>query len=149
MSNCGSTTANHKSERVLLAYSLFATTRFTKLKSGEAFGAVAGKYKVVGYECDGCELIWKEKLPEPTFRDGTPKSFEVLATAPAKWHPDDCEWYEKWEKGRIGNAVLGTYRRGGTVVAVGTTDWSHGLRANDAAVVRITQNILTKLGKPD
>jgi hypothetical protein len=119
----------------------------TNLKKGEAFGAVPNKYKVVGYECDGCELKWVNGVPEPTHSDGTPKNFEVLATAPAKWHPDDSEWYEKWDKGRVGNAVVGSYTRGGTVVTVGTTDWSHGLRAGDAAVVRITKNVLDKLGK--
>lgn len=115
----------------------------TDLKRGGTFG---GKDTVVGYECDGCELAWKDGLPEPTFKDGTPKGFEVLATCPARWHPDDCEWYERWEKGRTGNAVVGTYTRGGTVVTVGSTDWSHGLRGNDPAVVRITKNVLDKLG---
>lgn len=117
----------------------------TGLKRGTEFGG--GRDKVVGYECDGCELVWREGLPYPTHRDGTPKGFEVVATAPARWHPDDCEWYEKWEKGRTGNAVLGVYRRGGTVVTVGTTDWSHGLRGNKAAVIRITRNVLDRLGK--
>lgn len=114
------------------------------LKAGDKFG---GKDTVVGYECDGCELSWKDGLPEPTFKDGTPKGFEVLATCPARWHPDDCEWYERWEKGRTGNAVIGTYTRGGTVVTVGSTDWSHGLRGNDPVVVRVTKNVLDKLGK--
>jgi hypothetical protein len=116
----------------------------TTLKRGDVFGA---KDNVVGYECDGCELDWKEGLPFSTFRDGTPKSFTVLATCPARWHPDDCEWYDRWENGRTGNAVVGTYTNGGTVVTVGTTDWSHGLRGNDPAVMRITKNVLDKLGK--
>ncbi len=119
----------------------------TGLKRGDAFGAKLPGYKVVGYECDGCELTWKDGLPFPTRTDGTPKDFEVLATAPAKWHPDDCEWYDKWAKGRTGNAVIGSYTRGGTVVTVGTTDWSHGLRGGDAAVTRITKNVLDKLGR--
>jgi hypothetical protein len=119
----------------------------TDLKRGDTFGAKLPQYKVVGYECDGCELAWKDGLPFPTHSDGTPKDFAVLATSPARWHPDDCEWYEKWEKGRTGQAVIGTYTRGGTVVTVGTTDWSHGLRGNDAAVVRITKNVMDKLGK--
>jgi hypothetical protein len=119
----------------------------TKLNRGDAFGAKLPEYKTVGYECDGCELLWKDSLPFPTHADGTPKNFVVLATCPARWHPDDCEWYEKWQKGRTGNAVLGTYTRGGTVVTVGSTDWSFGLRGNDAAVVRITRNVLDKLGK--
>ncbi len=119
----------------------------TDLKRGSTFGAKLPDYKVVGYECDGCELTWKDGLPFPTHTDGTPKNFEVLATAPARWHPDDAEWYEKWQKGRTGNAVVGTYTRGGTVVTVGTTDWSFGLRGNDPNVVRITKNVLDKLGK--
>jgi hypothetical protein len=116
----------------------------TNLKRGDVFG---GKDTVVGYECDGCELTWRDGLPFPTHRDGTPKGFTVLATCPAKWHPDDSEWYERWEKGRVGNAVVGTYTAGGTVVTVGTTDWSHGLRGNDPAVVRVTKNVLDRLGK--
>jgi hypothetical protein len=117
----------------------------TGLKRGDRFGAKLPGYKVVGYECDGCELTWNDGVPSPTGRDGTPAGFEVLATAPAKWHPDDCEWYEKWEKGRTGNAVIGLYTRGGTVVTVGSTDWSHGLRGNDPAVTQVTTNILTRL----
>ena len=115
----------------------------TGVKRGDVFG---NKDTIVGYECDGCELTWNGGLPEPTFRDGTPKGFEVLATCPVRWHPDDCEWYEKWEKGRTGNAVIGTYTRGGTVVTVGTTDWAHGLRGNDPVVTRVTRNVLDKLG---
>lgn len=120
---------------------LFAGTKLTR---GASFG---GKDTIVGYECDGCELTWKDGLPYPTGRDGTPRTFAVLATAPARWHPDDCEWYERWEKGRSGNAVLGVYSCGGTVVTVGSTDWSHGLRGGDPAVIRITRNLLDRLSK--
>jgi hypothetical protein len=124
---------------------LFAGTKLTR---GSAFG---GKSTIVGYECDGCELTWKDGVPSPTHRDGTPSTFTVLATAPARWHPDDCEWYERWEKGRTGNAVLGVRApegsRGGTVVTVGSTDWAHGLRDSDPHVVRITRNVLDRLGK--
>jgi hypothetical protein len=116
----------------------------TGLQAGQPFGA---KHTVVGYECDGCELEWKNGLPEPTHRDGTPSSFVVLATAPARWAPDDSDWFEFWEKGRVGNAVMGVYARGGTVVTVGSTDWAHGLRGGDAAVERITRNVLDRLSK--
>ena len=44
-------------------------------------------------------------------------------------------WYDHWEKGRLGAAVVGTYTRGGTVVTVGTTDDSRG-RARRRALVR-------------
>jgi hypothetical protein len=119
----------------------------TGAKRGDAFGAKLPQYKVVGYECDGCELVWKDGLPFPTHSDGTPENFKVLATGPARWHPDDSEWYEKWEKGRTGQAVIGTYTRGGTVVTVGSTDWSFGLRGKDEVVTRVTKNVLDRLGK--
>jgi hypothetical protein len=115
----------------------------TGLKRGDTFGA---KDSIVGYECDGCELTWRDGLPYPTYSDGTPKNFTVLASCPARWHPDDCEWYDRWEKGRTGNAVMGLYERGGTVVTVGTTDWSRGLRG-DPAVMRITRNVLDRLSR--
>ncbi|MFN8708564.1 MAG: N,N-dimethylformamidase beta subunit family domain-containing protein, partial [Planctomyces sp.] len=104
-----------------------------------------GKDTIVGYECDGCELQWKDGIPTPTHSDGTPKTFEVLATSPAKWHPGDSEWYEKWEKGRVGAACLGVYTRGGTVFTCGSTDWAHGLRGRDPVVQQVTRNILSRL----
>ncbi len=116
----------------------------TGLKRADSFGA---KDTIVGYECDGCEIDWKEGLPFPTHRDGTPDTFEILASAPAQWHPDDCQWYERWENGRKGNAVLGVYQRGGTVFTCGSTDWAHGLRGGDPMVDRITRNILEKLSR--
>lgn len=117
----------------------------THLKRGDSIG---GKDTIVGYECDGCEIEWRDELPFPTHSDGTPENFQILATAPAIWHIDDCEWYEKWEKGREGNAVFGIYERGGTVVTAGSTDWAHGLRGGDPVVERVTQNIIQKLSQP-
>ena len=116
----------------------------TGLKRGDEFG---GKHTVVGYECDGCQIEWRDGLPFPTHADGTPDTFEILGTAPAKWHPDDCQWYEKWENGRTGNAVLGIYQRSGTVITAGSTDWAHGLRGGDEIVERITRNVIEKLGR--
>jgi hypothetical protein len=115
----------------------------TGLKRGDEFG---GKDTIVGYECDGCELEWKDGLPSPTHRDGTPEGFMVLGTCPARWHPDDALFYDRFPKDRVGAAVLGTYTNGGTVITVGSTDWAHGLRGKDPAVERITQNVLDKLG---
>jgi len=116
----------------------------TSLQRNDEFGA---KHTIVGYECDGCQLEWKDGLPYPTHRDGTPDTFEVLATCPTRWHPDDCEWYDQWEQGRTGNSCLGLYTRGGTVFTCGSTDWAHGLRGGDQVTERITRNILDRLGK--
>lgn len=121
----------------------------TGLKVGEPFG---GKHTVVGYECDGCEFEMKDGLPVPTHRDGTPEGFTILASCPAKWHPDDALWYDHFPRDSSGlpmpgASVLGTYDRGGTVFTVGTTDWSHGLRGGDPVVERVTKNILERLSK--
>lgn len=121
----------------------------TGLKQGDRFG---GKNTIVGYECDGCELEWKDKLPSATHRDGTPETFEVLGTCPARWHADDALWYDRFPRDAAGApaegaAVMGVYMRGGTVFTAGTTDWAHGLTGDDAIVERITRNILERLGK--
>ncbi len=121
----------------------------TGLKRGEEFG---GKHTVVGYECDGCEFELKEGLPVPTGRDGTPRGFVILATCPARWHPDDALWYDRFPRDSTGApakgaAVLGIYTKGGTVLTTGSTDWAHGLRGGDAVVERITRNVLDRLSK--
>jgi hypothetical protein len=116
----------------------------TGLKQKDEFG---GKDTIVGYECDGCELITSGGLPVPTGKDGTPKEFVVLATCPARWHPDDAFWYERFEQNREGAAVLGVYVRGGTVLTCGSTDWAHGLRGQDRMVEQITRNVLDRLSK--
>jgi hypothetical protein len=121
----------------------------TGLTEGAAFGA---KDTIVGYECDGCEFVLKDGRPVPTHRDGTPDSFTILATCPARWHPDDALWYDRFPRDAngapaLGAAVMGIYERGGTVLTVGSTDWSHGLRGGDPAVERITRNVLARLSK--
>jgi len=116
----------------------------TGLERDSRFG---GKDTIVGYECDGCEMKWVDGLPLPTHRDGTPESFTILATCPARWAPGDSYWYDRFPTDRVGAAVLGIYTRGGTVVTAGTTDWSHGLKGGDPSVARITRNILDRLSK--
>ncbi len=121
------------------------------LKADDAFG---GQNTIVGYECDGCELQWKDGLPFATHRDGTPESFVVLGTCPARWHPDDALWYDRFPRDKSGApiegaAVMGVYTRGGTVFCAGTTDWAHGLKGDDPVTETITRNLLDRLsGEP-
>jgi hypothetical protein len=137
----------------------------TGLRRGDQLGAAP---VVVGYECDGCELALVDGLPVATGTDGTPRTFEILATAPAT--PFDrrttplplapgaeyeLEFHARTLLGddgpascdrlRHGHAVLGTYVGGGTVVTTGCTDWAYGL--DDAAVSRVTRNVLDRLGR--
>jgi hypothetical protein len=120
----------------------------TGLAHGAEFG---GERTVVGYECDGCEFTRVDGVPEPTGRDGTPKNFEILATAPAAWGEESTLlWWDAFPRKEPGHACLGLSVRapGGTVFTAGTTDWSHGLVAPaDAAVDRITRNVLARLSK--
>jgi hypothetical protein len=116
----------------------------TGLKEGVQFG---GKDTIVGYECDGCEFRIEGGLPVPTHRDGTPETFQILGSCPARWHHNDSQWYDRFPPDRVGAAVMGVYMRGGTVFTAGATDWAHGLRGNDAAVTQITRNILDTLGR--
>lgn len=116
----------------------------TGLEKGERFG---GKDTIVGYECDGCEIAWKDGLPFPTGNDGTPTSFTILSTCPARWAPGDSLWHDRFPKDRAGAAVMGIYTRGGTVFTAGSTDWSHGLRGHDPVVEQITKNLLDRLSK--
>lgn len=116
----------------------------TNLKQNDRFG---GKDTIVGYECDGCEMVWKDGLPFPTHRDGTPETFTIIGTCPARWAPGDSYWYDQFPKDRVGAAVMGVYTKGGTVFTSGSTDWAHGLRGGDATVMQITRNILDKLSQ--
>ncbi len=114
----------------------------TQLARGDKFG---GQHTIVGYECDGCEIEWRDELPFPTTRDGTPSSFTIVATAPARWAPADSWWYDRFPQDRVGSAVLGVYTREGTVFTCGSTDWAHGLAGRDPHVEQITRNVLERL----
>ncbi len=63
----------------------------TGLRYGDVVGA---EPVVVGYEADGCDLTFRDGRPVATGADGTPSSFEVVATSPAHlWSsgPDGVE----------------------------------------------------------
>lgn len=118
----------------------------TGLAAGAEFG---GARTIVGYECDGCEVERIDGLSVPTGRDGTPKNFEIVATAPASWGEESTLlWWDAFPRKDMGHACLGVSVRasGGMVFTAGTTDWSHGLQAPaDPVVARITRNVLDRL----
>lgn len=137
----------------------------TELTYGDLLGADA---TVVGYECDGCDLTYRDGLPYPTGVDGTPASFEILGTAPAAHfqrhtaprppadhEPSELEFIaarvfgerDAPERLAHGHAVLGSYISpgGGTVVTSGSTEWAHGLAERDAQIEQITRNLFARL----
>ena len=117
---------------------------------------VGVKDEIVQYEADGCELEWRDGLPVPTGRDGTPDSFEIAATAPAGLSAYDGSlgftgaalYGDGRELQQPGHAVMGTYDRGGTVFTCGCTHWARGLQGRDRVVEQITRNILDRLARP-
>jgi hypothetical protein len=140
----------------------------TDLRYGDLLGA---RHVVAGYEADGCELALVDGLPVATGRDGTPPGFEVLASSPAHlWVQEDkpgglrllggtgdLEWVcrrllgadtaENRRRLAHGNAVLGSFTRGGTTFTTGCTDWACGLVGGDEAVERITRNVIDRLSR--
>jgi hypothetical protein len=142
----------------------------TGLRYGDALGLDA---RIVAYEVDGCDFAVDDGLPIPTGRDGTPADLEILAAAPAhlisnspgknetaiplSFDPSaigDLEYTatilfgdasaESTRRLAHGHAILGVFKRGGTVFNAGTTDWAYGLD-NDRLVQQITRNVLTRL----
>ncbi|MFE6856943.1 N,N-dimethylformamidase beta subunit family domain-containing protein, partial [Streptomyces sp. NPDC057674] len=70
----------------------------TGLRDGDTFARGA-----LGYETDAAELDWSAGVPRATGRDGTPRSFAVLATA------DRRHWRTY---GQGGWATMGVFRAG-------------------------------------
>ncbi|MCE9589735.1 MAG: hypothetical protein K8S99_04350 [Planctomycetes bacterium] len=115
----------------------------TGLREGDEFG---GAQTIVGYECDGCEFTEVNGKPVPTHKDGTPKTFIILAQAPAVWTGCVFPVHHEAKVSPDGRATLGAWTspKGSTVFTAGTTDWSHAL-GHDATVNQITHNVLRKL----
>lgn len=139
----------------------------TGLRYGDVFGAANF---IAVYEVDGCELTLspEDGLPVPTGVDGTPDTFEVLGSAPARlWDKDeqpsryrparqgDLEWMAEEVFGEAtpaairrlahNHAVMGVHTRGGTVFTSGATDWAYGLAGHDPQVEQVTRNVLDRL----
>jgi hypothetical protein len=144
------------------AHWVFAGTR---LEYGDVFG---DRDRIVGYECDGLDFVTRDGLPYPTGRDGSPRTTEILALAPASlgerpsperevmWDQRDLEAVVRQLEGSITPAGLEKYRHGtaamvvftrgkGTVFNCGSTEWVYGLQGRDLFVERITRNIFDRL----
>jgi hypothetical protein len=101
----------------------------TSLDLGEEFGA---EEDLGGREMDGADLTWVGGLPVPTGSDGTPPSFEILATSPAT---------DGW-------ATMGIFQKGGTVFNAASIAWADGV-ASSNAIGQITRNVIKGLVEGD
>ena len=134
---------------------------------GDQFG---GDVPLLGFENDGCLLNFGEdgKLKSVP-RLGVPANLEIIAIAPAAYGEDKTRGYprivnpedfdlaatlafgEATEETRNrlirGHAVMAAMHRGkGQVFNGGTTEWAHGLRADNPFVSKITENVLQRFG---
>jgi hypothetical protein len=132
------------------------------------YGDVIGDdVPLIGYENDGCLIGFDEvNLPAPVARLGVPQNLEIIALAPASFAeapspyrplipPEELPVIAKIAYGsssteaqqRVlrGHAVMASFAKGaGEVFNAGTTEWAHGLAANDPFVTRITRNVLSR-----
>jgi hypothetical protein len=151
-------------------YTVWRPNHWVYSGTGVRYGDIIGTRDMITvYEVDGCDLALSasDGLPVATGRDGTPGSFEVVATAPARlWDKDeqpsryrpaaegDLEWFAQEVFGDTdpptlarlahNHAVMGVYTNGGTVFTAGTTDWAYGLSGRDPVVEQMTRNILDR-----
>ena len=131
---------------------------------GDVFG---DDVPLVGYENDGCALTFGEDgLPAPVARLGVPENLEIIALTPATFAeapspyrplipPEQLDVVAEIAYGsssleaqaRVlrGHAVMASFQSGrGEVFNAGTTEWAHGLAADDPFVTRITRNVLRR-----
>lgn len=134
---------------------------------GDVFG---DELPLLGYESDGCPFSYDE-LGRLVAGDapGVPNNLEILAYAPVTLceasvenyfpliPPEDIETIanikygstseEAIQASRFGHAVIATFEKGdGRVFNAGTTEWVHGLAAEDPFVTQITLNVLKQFG---
>jgi len=139
----------------------------TDLYYGDQIG---GSVPLIGYENDGCPIEFGDDgLPKPGKGVGIPSNLDIIAFAPATLAeserspypkiipPEQPETLAKMAYGsndpkslqRLmrGHAVMASFTRGkGEVFNAGTTEWVHGLAAEDPFVEKITTNVLQRFG---
>ncbi len=135
------------------------------------YGDVIGDgLPLIGYENDGCLIRFDERnLPAPVATLGVPEGLNIIAIAPvafgedarSPYHPiippeklDVCAGIAYADASPAaqarqlrGHAVMASFTRGrGEVFNGGTTEWAHGLAADDPFITRITRNVLKRFG---
>ena len=132
------------------------------------YGDVIGdQIPLLGYENDGCLFgFGDDGLPAPVSRLGVPDNLEIIALAPASFAeqpspyrplipPEQLDVIAEIAYGssstetqaRVlrGHAAMAAFAKGkGEVFNAGTTEWAHGLAAEDPFVTRITRNVLRR-----
>ena len=133
--------------------------------TGLGYGDLLGEAgHVFGYEVDGIDHVIRGGLPEPTGEGGAPQGLEILALGlstltetPAGGFlgDEDARFVAETLAGDDGPAAVERVTRGagmivhfrrgrGEVFNAGSCEWVAGLSRRDAAVERVTANVLDR-----
>ncbi len=105
----------------------------TGLQNGDTFGLGES---ILGYETDAAQYVEVNGVPTPTGKDGTPASFQIIAT---------CDLSDWGPCGQAGRATMGSYRNNGMVFTAATIGWADGFAFPASATHQITRNVLNYL----
>lgn len=116
----------------------------TGLQAGDEFGRADS---IVGVECDGGEIEFRQGRPFFTGRDGISPHYHIIALADAAGGFLNEELGIRQPAFYCTVAVNETEFKGAVFTAA-TIEWAHGLYRDQGAVARITRNVLDRLAGP-
>jgi len=151
-------------------FTLYRPEHWAFSDSGLGYGDLLGaEGRIFGYEVDGLPYRIEDGLPTPTEDAQVPDGLQILALAPARLReqapvqgPDalfvgdeDADFLAETLHGEASPETLARLDRGagmivhfpkgrGEVFHAGTTEWVAGLLRGDAAVERVTRNVLDR-----
>ena len=115
----------------------------TELREGDEFGR---EDSIVGVECDGGDIEFKDGKPRFTGRDGISPHYQIIAIGDAEDHGFNADLGVHQDQFYATVAVNETEFKG-TVFTAATIEWAHGLYRNGGPVAQITRNVLNRLGR--
>ena len=115
----------------------------TGFAEGDEFG---WDDSIVGNECDGGDIEFKNGKPVFTGRDGISPHYRIIAIGDAEDHGFNADLGVDHGPYYATVAVNETEFTGTAFVAA-TMEWSHGLYRDNTPVSQITRNVLNRLGR--
>jgi len=113
----------------------------TGLEKGDEFGRADS---IVGVECDGGDIAFRDGKPYFTGRDGISPHYRIIALADAAGGTLNKDLGIQHDNFYCTMAINETEFRG-TVFTAATMEWAHGLYRDDSPVSRITRNVIDRL----
>jgi len=115
----------------------------TGLGAGNDFGQADS---IVGVECDGGDIEFREGKPHFTGLDGISRHYQIIAIADAAGgRLNDDLGIRK--SSFYSTVAVNETEFDGTVFTAATMEWAHGLYRNGGPVAQITRNVLDRLGR--